>query len=423
LDLEAVEGALREAALAAGAKVLEQLLRDVGVGRRAALVRCRCGTPMNSSGTRPKTVHTLLGPVRFDRSRYVCSSCGHSRYPGDEELGVVRTSRSPGLQRQIARLGAKEAFAEVAEDLRELAGVNISPKDAERISEAVGEDMEIRDAQERHRIRFAEPPAPENTAKTIETLYIEYDGTGVPMVPHEVAGRKGKQKDGSAKTREAKLGCVFTQTRFDEQGRPIRNAASTTFTGAIEAAAPFGERIYAEAVRRGLFHAERVVILSDGAEWIKNIAQTHFPSAIHILDLYHAREHLVGLCKLLFDRDLRRLNHYKDRWWDALDQGNIEAIVDKARSLLPKDPAAGKDARREIRYFEKNKERMRYAHFKAQGLFVGSGVIEAGCKTIVAQRLKQSAMQWTVRGANAIIALRCAELSRRTEDYWEQRAG
>ena len=418
-----MEGALREAALAAGAKVLEQLLRDVGVGRRAALVRCRCGTPMNSSGTRPKTVHTLLGPVRFDRSRYVCSSCGHSRYPGDEELGVVRTSRSPGLQRQIARLGAKEAFAEVAEDLRELAGVDISPKDAERISEAVGEDMEIRDAQERHRIRFAEPPAPENTAKTIETLYIEYDGTGVPMVPHEVAGRKGKQKDGSAKTREAKLGCVFTQTRFDEQGRPIRNAASTTFTGAIEAAAPFGERIYAEAVRRGLFHAERVVILSDGAEWIKNIAQTHFPSAIHILDLYHAREHLVGLCKLLFDRDLRRLNHYKDRWWDALDQGNIEAIVDKARSLLPKDPAAGKDARREIRYFEKNKERMRYAHFKAQGLFVGSGVIEAGCKTIVAQRLKQSAMQWTVRGANAIIALRCAELSRRTEDYWEQRAG
>lgn len=176
-------------------------------------------------------------------------------------------------------------------------------------------------------------------------------------------------------------------------------------------------------MRRGLFEAKRAVILGDGAEWIKTIAQTHFPNAIHIIDLYHAREHLVGLCKLLFDRDLRRLNRYKDRWWDELDEGNIEALVEQARSFLPKDSSAGKDARREIGYFEKNKERMRYAHFKAQGLFVGSGVIEAGGKTIVAQRLKQSAMQWTVRGANAIIALRCAELSGKTENYWEQRTG
>jgi hypothetical protein len=423
LDLEAVEGAIREAALSAGARVLQMLLSGVGVGRREKAVQCRCGMPMASSGTRSKTVQTLLGEVRFERSRYACPACGETRYPGDEELGVVQTSRSPGLQRQTARLGAKEPFAEVAKDLKELAGVSLSPKDAERISEAIGEDMETRDAKERQDIRFAQPPPPDETSKTIETLYIEYDGTGVPMVPHEVAGRKGKQKDGSAKTREAKLGCVFTQTHFDDKGRPIRDPASTTFTGGIETVDPFGERIYAEAVRRGLFHAKRVVILSDGAEWIKSIAQTHFPNATHIIDLYHAREHLVRLCKLLFDRDLRRLNRYKDRWWDELDAGNIEAIAEQARSFLPKDEKAGKDARREIGYFEKNKERMRYARFKEQGLFVGSGVIEAGCKSIVAQRLKQSAMQWTVRGANAIIALRCHELSRRTEDYWEQRTG
>ena len=422
VDLEALEGAIREAVLAAGAKVLEVLLRDVGVGRREALVRCRCGTAMDSSGVKAKTVHTLLGPVRFERSRYACSSCGKTRYPGDEALGVVKTSRSPGLQRQTARLGAKEPFAEVAKDLRQLAGIHLSRKDAERISEAVGEDMEFRDAQERERIRLTEPPAPDGTPKTTHTLYIEYDGTGVPMTKEEVAGRKGKQKDGTAKTREAKLGCVFTQTAFDEKGRPIRDPASTTFTGAIEKAAPFGKRIFAEAVRRGLFEAQRVVVLSDGAEWIKNIAQTHFSNATHIIDLYHARQHLVGLCRLLFDRDLKRLNRYKDRWWDDLDDGNIEKITEEARSFLPRDPNGMKDAQREIRYFEKNKDRMRYATFKAQGFFVGSGVIEAGCKNIVADRLKKSGMEWTVRGANAIIALRCAELSRRTEDYWEQRA-
>ncbi len=278
-----------------------------------------------------------------------------------------------------------------------------------------------RDATQREHIRRTQAPAPEDTPHTIETLYIEYDGTGVPMTKNEVAGRKGKQKDGSAKTREAKLGCVFIQTAFDDKGRPIRDPAPTTFTGAIEAAAPFGERIYAEAVRRGLFHAQRVVVLGDGAEWIKTIAQTHFGRATHIIDLYHAREHLVLLCKLLFDRYLRRLNRYKDRCWDELDEGNIEALTQKARSFLPTDDNAGKDARREIGYFEKNKERMRYGHYKAQGLAIGSGVIEAGCKNIVADRLKKSGMEWTVPGANAIIALRCAELSRRTEDYWEQR--
>ena len=423
VDLEAVEGALREAVLAAGAKALEALLRDVGVGRRETAVRCRCGTPMRSSGAPAKTLYTLLGEVRFERSRYECPACGTARYPGDEELGVVKTSRSPGLQRQTARLGAKEPFAEVAKDLNELAGITLSRKDAERISEGVGEAMETWDKTERERLRLEEPPAPEDTPKTIETLYIEYDGTGVPMVPNEVAGTKGKQQDGTAKTREAKLGCVFTQTGFDEKGRPIRDPASTTFTGAIENAERFGRRIYAEAVRRGLFEATRVVVLGDGAPWIKNLAQTHFPYATHIVDLYHAREHLVALCKLFFERDLKRLNRYKDRWWDDLDDGNIEKILEEARSCLPKNESAGKDARREIGYFEKNKDRMRYAHFKEQGLFVGSGVIEAGCKTVIGQRLKQSAMEWTVRGANAIIALRCGELSRRTEDYWEQRAG
>ena len=377
---------------------------------------------MESRGCKTKTLTTMLGGMKWQRSMFQCPVCGAIRFPGDEELDVVGTSRSPGVRRQTARLGAKESFAEVAKDLRELAGVQLSRKDAERVAEGVGEDMEQRDALERQRIRLAEPPAPEDTPKTIPTLYIEYDGTGVPMTKDEVKGRKGKQKDGTAKTREAKLGCVFTQTAFDEKGRPIRDPASTTFTGAIETAAQFSHRIYAEAVRRGLYQAKRVVVLSDGAEWIKGIAQTNFPMATHIIDLYHAREHLVKLCRLLFDRDLKRLNRYKDRWWDDLDEGNIEKLVEEAQAFLPKDQSAAKETRREINYFDKNKTRMRYAQFKAEGFFVGSGVIEAGCKSIVGDRLKKSGMEWTVRGANDIIALRCAILSGRDEDYWENRA-
>jgi len=421
VDLEALEVAIREAAFAGGVRVLEQLLRGVGVGRREQAVRCRCGAAMQSCGVREKRVQTLLGWITFERSCYVCGRCGQTRYPGDEELDVVKTSRSPGVRRQVSRLGAKEPFREVARDMAQLAAVRLSRKDAERVSERTGEEIEGWLEVERTRLRLAEPP-PLETPKTIETLYIELDGTGVPMVPNEVIGRKGKQEDGSAKTREAKLGCVFTQTGFDDDDRPIRDLASTSFVGAIESAAPFGQRLYAEAVRRGLFEAQRVVVIGDGAQWVKNLAGIHFGHAQFIIDFYHAKEHVTDLCRALFDRNLKRLNRYRDRWWDLLADGNIEQLIKQAQQYLPKDTNVNKDARTQIGYFDKNRDFMRYAQFKAQGLFIGSGVIEAGCKTVIGQRLKQSGMEWTVRGANAIIALRCATLSNRVEDYWETRA-
>jgi len=240
------------------------------------------------------------------------------------------------------------------------------------------------------------------------------------MVPWEVEGRKGKQPDGSAKTREAKLGCVFTQSAFDEEGRPVRDPGSTTFTGAIEEAAAFGRRIYAEAVRRGLFEAQRVVVLADGAEWIKNLVDTHFPMAIRIIDLYHAKEHVASLSRALFYNPDAASRH-RERWWEHLAQGDIETILDDVQALLP---ASGpdKDVRREMEYLHKNKEQMRYRRFREQGCFIGSGVIEAGCKHVIGKRLKQSGMEWTLRGANDILALRCAAQSGRLVDYWDQRA-
>lgn len=412
--------AVRAAVLKAGAGVIEGLLAPVGVGRQDEPVVCVCGAPMKSLGVRKKSVLTMLGYITFARSMFQCPACHKTRYPGDEELDISGTGRSPGVRRQTTRLGAKQPFHEAAKDMKEVAGIPLSRKDAERIAEGVGEDMERRDRPKRERTRFAQAPPPE-APKTIETLYIEFDGTGVPMVPEETAGRKGKQKDGSAKTREAKLGCVFTQTSFDDDGRPIRDPACTSFTGAIEPAAAFGWRIYAEAVRRGLFEARRVIVLTDGAEWIKNIVQLHFSGAIHIIDLYHVREHLAELCRLLFHRNPKQREKYLDRWWEYLDEGKIEMITEQASAHLPKDPGAGKDARTEIRYFEKNKNRMRYAQFKEQGLFVGSGVVEAACRSVIGERLKKSGMEWSVRGANAVIALRCTEASNRTEDYWEER--
>jgi len=418
-DLEAWETAIRAAVLAAGAEALAGLLEGIGSGRRDEPVCCECGARMESEGLADKTLLTILGPVAYSRSMFQCPVCKSTRYPGDEELDVVGTGRSPGLRRMMARAGSKSTFKEGRDDLRVYAGIRVSAKDLERVAEGIGEQMENWSKTERHEILSREETA--QSQKTIPILYVCYDGTGVPMTKAELYGRKGKQADGSARTREVKLGCVFTQTTTDIKEFPVRDPDSTSFVGAIEPAEEFGWRIYAEAVRRGLWNAQRVVVLGDGAEWVKNVADMHFHEATQIIDLYHARQHVSDLCKDLFSSNKQKVVQHRIRYWTYLDQGKIEKIVNQARKLLPPTPEAKQKSEQEIAYLEKNKQRMRYADFRTQGFFVGSGVVEAGCKTIIGQRLKQSGMEWSVRGANAIISLRCMIKSGRLEDYWEDR--
>ena len=419
-DLEAWETALRAAVLSAGANVLEQLLQGIGSGQEPRAIVCECGTRMESQGLKSKEVLTILGPVTYRRSMFHCPVCQNTRYPGDEELDIVETTRSPGLRRMMARAGSRSTFKEGRDDLKIYAGIEVSAKDIERVAEAMGKQMEVWASQERKEIlRDPQLLRPE---RTIPILYISYDGTGVPMIREELTGRKGKQADGSAKTREAKLGCVFTQTTTDVQGLPVRDPDATSFVGAIESAEDFGWRIYGEALRRGLSKAQRVVVLADGAQWIKNLAQMHFPEATFIIDLYHARQHVSELCKTLFVGNEKKITQQRMRWWTDLDEGKVEKIIHQAQPYLPRDSETKKRAEIEIHYLEKNAESMRYAEFRGQGLFVGSGVVEAGCKTLIGQRLKQSGMEWSVRGANAIISLRCILTSGRFEDYWESRA-
>jgi hypothetical protein len=195
-----------------------------------------------------------------------------------------------------------------------------------------------------------------------------------------------------------------------------------SLTGAIEIAEEFGRRIYAEAWGRGWSRALKKVVIGDGAEWIWNLVALHFSDAIQIVDLYHARQHLWEVARKLYPND-----EGKQKAWmkihqnDLLDRGEIEKLVGALRSIESDNPELIEKIRTEADYFERNAERMRYPKFRGQHLFVGSGVIEAGCKTVVAFRLKRSGMFWTVRGANAILALRCCHLNGEFEDYWEGR--
>ena len=416
LDLEATEMAIRSSMHEVGGAMLETLV-DFDHGHRGPRVPCGKGHQAAFVDYRSKDVQTVLSNIKVRRAYYHCPACKAGVFPKDSDMDIVASSFSPGVRRLLARVGGKESFDEGRADLEQLAGIFVKTKEVERTSEAIGEQIEAISARERKAVLSGKIVQ----IKSVPRLYVAMDGTGVPAVPSETEGRAGKDETGRAKTREAKLGCVFTQSSVDDEGWPIRDDGSTTYVGAIEDAEAFGRRIFTEAIRRGARFAQQIVALGDGAIWIWNIVAEHFPGAIQIVDLYHAREHLSDLAKIIYGPGHRDSRLWAEARIQELDAGDVEAVIAAMERRRPRNEAIEDELRKAIGYFETNIERMRYQRFRSQGLFVGSGVIEAGCKTIAGLRLKQSGMRWTVRGANAIIALRCCTLSGRWEQFWEAR--
>ena len=410
---------IRSAMHHAGATALNALLRFPGPAAEQRSIPCSCGRQASYQELRAKPVLTAVGKVTVSRPYYWCPHCHNGQFPADVELDIQDMELSPGVRRMLATLGHEKAFAHGRQQMKLLADLEVTTKAVERTAEAIGEDIEAREQAEIQ--RAIQLDLPMVVGEPIPILYVEVDGTGIPVVKKETVGRQGKTEGQPAHTREAKLGCVFTQTTWDNEGYAIRDPDSTTYVGAIESSEEFGKRIYLEAWKRGWSRAAKKVFMGDGSEWIWNIAKLHFPGAIQIVDLFHARQHLWDLARRLYPNQEAEQRRWMMVHQDLLDEGKIEELVAALRAIDASNPEVADKIRVEAGYFETNTERMRYPKFRDQHLFVGTGVIEAGCKALIGSRCKQSGMFWTVRGANAILALRCCQFSGRFGDYWEAR--
>jgi hypothetical protein len=411
--------AVRSAMHQAGAAALSELLQFPAPDTDQRTIPCSCGHPACYQELRSKPVLTAVGEVRVSRPYYLCAHCHTGQFPADIELDIAHTEFSPGVRRMQAMVGQDAPFDQGRQQMKLLADLEVTTKAVERTAEAMGEDIAAREQEQIQRAMQLDLPMV--VGEPIPILYVQMDGTGVPVVKKETVGHPGKTEGQPAHTREVKLGCVFTQTTWDQEGYAIRDPDSTTYVGAIETAEEFGKRLYLEAWKCGWSRAEKKVVMGDGSEWIWNQAQEHFPGATQIVDLYHARQHLWELARKLHPNDETNLNRWMMVHQDLLDEGKIERLVSSFQSIETSPAELAEKIRTEAEYFEKNAERMRYPEFRRQHLFVGTGVIEAGCKTVIGSRCKQSGMFWTVRGANAILALRCCQFNGRFEDYWEAR--
>ncbi len=382
-------------------------------GYRGQRVPCGKGHEAEFVSYRDKVIDTVLGPVTLTRAWYHCQACGHGLAPREAMLGVAGQSMSPGLAAMTDRAAADGPFARAAGLLEDLAGVRLTVKRVERAAEASGTAKAAAD-RGRAALITARKLVPLPPSPLPDKLYACIDGTGVPVTSRETAGRDGKGEDGRARTREVKLAVFFTQDTVDTKGYPVRDRDSSSYIATFEPASVFADFVEAEGIRRGAHHIRQFTILGDGAAWIWNTVAAKFPEATCIVDLYHAREHLHDLARLLEFMLGDQAGDWLAARMEDLDYGDIDGICKAARAY-PLQGVKKDELDTALGYFEHNAPRMRYHWFRSRGLFIGSGVVEAGCKSVIGQRLKSSGMRWTVSGADAITALRCREASSRWE--------
>ena len=364
-------------------------------------------------GRETMTVGGIFGAFPLQRDYYYHAGKKQGHCPADAALGL-EGGCTPALARLVCLEGTDATSYQKAQDhLKETGGIDFSARQIQRLVCRIGADAQ------RWQQREALHPEPQSQAAP--TFYISADATGVPMRKEALKGRKGKQAQGGAKTRMAYLGCVFTQHTCDDEGHPIRDHESTTYVSSLGSIDEFGPQLRQEAIRRGLALASQVVLLVDGAASLAKMGSDCFGTAIQIVDFYHALEHAGKvLVALLGSKEHPDYPSRLRRWSKQLLQDKVEKLIAQARAECA-GQSQEEAVEKELGYFVNNVQRMQYGTFRGKGLFIGSGVVEAGCKSVIGARCKQSGMFWSEPGAENILAFRCIHASRRLDQFWKDR--
>src|SRR2546421_2080068 len=416
-DLQTLEQSVLRACLSVGRTMMERILNhSEEEADRPARREGACGHKQRLVGIRPKQLHTLMGKVTIRRAYYQCvveeeepsATCSHGQAPWDVVWGQIAGRTSPGVQKLLGKLVSRLTLSEAVDTFTDILPLPVSERQALNLIQPIGEALSEQE-EEQVQALFEQAATKEMQAAehgsvlgpSIRRLYIETDGVTARIRRGSVPMEEAETKRQGDVYREIKVGAVFEGIPgrerselvpgvfLDEPG-PIQYVARRLH---VEA---FGRFLYTLAHRCGVDRAQEVVILGDGARWIRHVVEDHFPDAVHIVDLYHAREHVWNVANAVYGSGTPQGAAWANQADDLLTHGQIEELVHMIEQLpsIPALPGASRSIPEiEAEYFLSNAQRMRYPAFRVKGMHIGSGIAEAACKTVVSTRAKKSGMR------------------------------
>jgi len=388
---------------------------------------------------------TLLGKLTFKRAYYQCvveaecmpTGCTHGEAPADRLWGVQGRRTTAGVQQAVSYPCASSTLEEAAATLSRLLPVQMSARQVLNLLQPLGEALQQQEEEQvralwnqARQARTTSQPSEATKQERIERLYIELDGVLARLRRGSVPMEEQERKRPGDVYREVKVGAVFEATHGPERsglapGVFVDQAGPKHYVARRAKAEDFGKLLYTLAVTHGLEQTRQLVVLGDGASWIWHLVAEHFPGAVQIVDLWHAREHVWKVARAVFGANTPQASAWAEHACGLLVEGKIEDLVEEIVVLLPVPPELGAsrsvpDIERD--YFISNAGRMRYPAFREQGMHVGSGIAAAGCKTVVSTRAKRTGMRWTSEGLDAVLAVRTAVLNDTYDAFCEQHA-
>jgi len=339
---------------------------------------------------------------------------GSRFFPLDQQLGIGKGAWSEGVARRAAWLGGLLPFAQAAAVFAEVGQVSISDETVWRLSGACGEAFQVQEAQEQERAKAVAHS--KRGAERSPRFGAALDGTMI-----HVRGEGWK---------ELKVGCVFEveprvvkDTPTGEESE-VGHAVGSSYVGHLGGPQVFGERLWAEACRRGWDRVAETEVIGDGAAWIWNLAAEHFYDSEQVVDWYHGMEHLAHAAAVAYGEGSAATQRWLKKQETVLYQGDAAKIAQTLQGMVTKKGAveggdkAGEELCKEAAYFEHNKRRMNYLELRAAGWVIGSGMVESGGKRFKA-RLAGAGMHWSRAGAERLIPIRAAILSDRFDACWD----
>jgi hypothetical protein len=363
-------------------------------------VRCSCGALARYHSMAERRLITRHGEFPLIRPYYYCPPCAAGFAPLDAQLGLDRSGTTFQIRRWVARMSVKSAFAEAAADLEEYTGVQLSVSHVERIAVHIGSSLARALRQQSHQHQVGGLPLPDLRPAR---LYISMDGKMVPL--RDPWRRDGSQGALACRYGECKTGVVYEAEPGPKGDQGVRHCAYVSTMGKVGV---FGPLIGTLAHTHGHHRAREVVVLGDGAPWIWQIAATQFPSAVQILDYYHATQHLWSVANAWFGEATAEATAWMEAREAELKADQVLLVLRAIREWKPRSAAKRQLRDTEYQFIANNAERMRYRTFREKGYHIGSGVVESACGHVVGQRLDEGGMHWREETADAIVCLRAA---------------